>query len=302
MLSATKLRYEHETRDLLFTMSRLSYLRSLGFHCYGWQAAVIESDHRRKTINGARQAGKSTIVSLIPCHRAKYFRKSKSIVLGATERQAFLDMRKIKDFIAMDREYPDITRSSDVQIELANGSVITVVPATEKSARGDTPDVIVGDESSRIEDDVYRSGVVPMLNDNAECEFIQISTPNGRLGFFYRSQQQNRRWERYEVRSPWDVLDLEYRLAPAMEEEEYRKRKAAAGILAYYSPRHRNLEEQQMALEEMGPMLYRQENCCEFVEPDDQVFGYDAIEAMFAAEAPPLDISGIPEAPPLIGA
>jgi hypothetical protein len=211
-------------------------------------------------------------------------------------------MERILTFIALDPDYPAIKRNSDEQIELKNGSFIYVVPATEKSARGySKPRLIMIDEASRVPDQVYRSGILPMLTDNEACELILISTPNGRLGFFYNAMQSER-WDRYEIRAPWDVLDLEYQLVPAIPEEAYREERAQKGIRASYSPRHRNREEQQMNLEEMGPLMYRQEYGTEFVEPEDQVFSYEEIEAMFGHQVHPLMMTDhIPEAQPLEG-
>jgi hypothetical protein len=80
------------------------------------------------------------------------------------------------------------------------------------------------------------------------------------------------------------VDDLEMMLIPGKDESAYRKAKAKQGIKAYYSPRHHNQDEQQMNLEEMGPLMYRQEYCCEFVEPDEQVFGYDEVSNVFRSE------------------
>jgi hypothetical protein len=240
----------------------------------------MESGHRRKIINGARQAGKSTIVSAKPCHTARFYPKSISLIIAATEKQAFLDMEKVKEFIARDDEYPEVKRHSDELVTLENGSWIMVAAATEKGARGPSaPRLILLDEASRIEDVVYRSGVIPMLTNNPECELISISTPNGKSGFFYESFN-NTKWERYEVRSPWEPAGMEYRLLESENEEAYRERRAAEGIAAWYSPRHFNKEEQEFNLTEMGMRMYRQEYRCEFIEPEDQVFSYEEIERM----------------------
>jgi hypothetical protein len=273
-----------ERKDLLYTLSPLAYIHSLGFNPFDWQSEIISSTHKRKVCDGARQSGKSTITSGKPCHVARFYPGSLSVILAATEKQAVEDMEKIKDFMSRDVEYPEIVRDSDSLIELKNKSRILVVPATEKAARGfSSPHIIIMDESSRIEDGVYKSGVIPMLTDNEKCEVILISSPNGRTGFFFKAFQSER-WERYEVRSPWDVDDLEMLLIPGADEAAYRKAKAKQGIKAYYSPRHHNQDEQQMNLEEMGPLMYRQEYCCEFVEPDEQVFGYDEVSNVFRSE------------------
>jgi hypothetical protein len=219
--------------------------------------------------------------------------------VAATEQQAFYDMEKVKDFIVHDPNYPKVDRDSDRLVTLFNGSWIMVVPATEKAARGPSaPRLILLDEASRIEDIVYRSGIIPMLTNNPECELISISTPNGKEGFFFESFN-NSRWERYEVRSPWDVADIEFRLKPSIPEAEYRQRRAGKGIKAFYSPRHENREEQEFNLGEMGPLMYRQEYCVEFVEPEDQVFSYDDIERLMSNRAEGINLDGIGEAEPL---
>ena len=271
---------KNDALSLLHTISCYHYVRSLGFYPYEWQKAILSSVHKRKVINGARQAGKSTIVSAKPCHIAKHYAGSVSIIIAATEYQAFLDMEKVKSFIAQDKGYPKRERDSDRLIILDNGSWIMVVPATEKAARGpSTPRLILLDEASRIEDIVYTSGVIPMLTENPDCELISISTPHGKQGFFYKSFN-NPKWERYEIRSPWKVVDLEFRLIPAEPEEEYRRKCAEKGIIGFDSPRHRNQQEQEFNLGEMGPRMYRQEYGPQFVEPEDQIFGYDEIERM----------------------
>jgi len=289
---------QNEALDLLHTISPYHYVRSLGFKPYEWQKAILKSTHLRKTINGARQAGKSTIVSAKPCHIARHYPESVSIIIAATEWQAFLDMEKVKTFIAQDPTYPRMVRDNDRLIVLNNGSWIMVIPATEKAARGPSaPRLILLDEASRIEDIVYTSGVIPMLTENPECELISISTPNGRQGFFYKSFN-NPKWERYEIRSPWEVIDLEFKLKPAEPEEEYRRKCAEKGIIGFNSPRHLNQQEQEFNLGEMGPRMYRQEYGPQFIEPEDQVFGYDEIEKMMNNTVEPFDPDEIGDAEP----
>jgi hypothetical protein len=291
---------KNEADDLLFTLSPLHYIRSIGFRPYKWQSDILKSKHPRKVINGARQAGKSTIVSTKPCHVAKYYPGSVSIIVAPTEQQAFYDMEKVKAFISSDPDYPEKARSSDRLIVLENKSWIMVVPATETSARGPSaPRLILLDEASRIEETVYRSGILPMLNSSPHYELVSISTPNGQKGFFYESYNSPN-WERYEVRSPWNVADTEFRLLKAEPEEKYRKRMEAIGIRACYSPQHTDREKQEFLLGEMGAYMYRQENCVEFVEPSDQIFSYDEIETLRQSAARPVDLERIGTAEPLL--
>lgn len=278
-------------RDLLCAISPSFYLSTLGFQCFEWQKALLDSRHKRKLVNGARRAGKSQSVAGPPCHRARYKAGSFSIVLAAIEKQAWEDINLIRDFAAKDPGLK-IVRSSDELVEFANRSRIMVVPATEKGARGfPEPDIIVLDEASRIPDEVYSSGVRPMLTNNPRCTLYAISTPAGREGFFYRAWETTH-WERYEVRAPWDVTDDGMQLVPAIPEEQYRAERARKGIRAWYSPRHYDLKIELENLLEMKARTYRQEACVEFVEKEGAAFRYKDIEAMFTREVAPLRAGG----------
>ena len=292
---------QSEVLNLLHTTSPYHYVKSLNYKSpYDWQAAILKSRHKRKVINGARQAGKSTIISAKPCHIAKHYPESVSIIIAATEYQAFLDMEKVKEFIAHDPTFPELKRESDRLIVLDNKSWIMVVPATEKSARGPSaPRLILLDEASRIEDIVYTSGVIPMLTDNPDAELISISTPNGKSGFFFKSFK-NPKWERYEIRSPWKVIESDLRLEPAEPEDEYKAKCAKKGIIGFNSPRHMDRAEQQFNLEEMGTLMYKQEYGPLFVEPKDQVFDYEDIERLMNSNIAPFEPDKIGIAEPLI--
>lgn len=286
-----------ERQDLLYTLDPYRYVLSLGIEPYTWQRALLSSPHKRLHVNGARQAGKSTIISSKPCWRARFYPGSLSVVLAATEKQAVEDMERIKSFMAADTDYPEIKRTSDALIELDNKSRILVVPATEKAARGySSPDIIMLDEDSRIPDEVYQSGVRPMLTHNQKCQMIAISTPNGHTGHFARASRSEH-WERYIIRAPYDIDEVEIRLVPAGPEEDFAKACAANGFKGFYSPRHGIIGEQQENLEEMGVLMYRQEYLCEYVEPQDQVFSYDDIARAMAAGVDALPASVLTPAP-----
>jgi hypothetical protein len=281
-----------EVEDLLFSFSPRAYVEAIEARSlFPWQADVLEDPAHFICIDGARQGGKSTIVAKPAAHSAHFFPGSLTVILAATEKQAQEDMRKVKAFIAFDHDYPAIVRSSDSLLELANGSRIIVVTATEDSARGFSqydqgPRLIILDEASRIDEIVFASGVLPMLTDNKDAVLLVISTPRGRKGFFWEAMQ-DKTFSRYHIRAPWDVIDTEWRLVPAAPEEQFRKDCAKKGIKGYYSPRDRWIEQQQFFLRKLGPLLYRQEKLGEFVEPMDQVFSYDEIDRMFNREDKP---------------
>ena len=272
--------YSKAIQDLHLAASIPAYARTLGIRPFVWQDVVLSDTWNFIAIAGARQSGKSFVVYIVPTHTAKYHPGSLSLILAATETKAGLDMKKVKDYMSRDPSYPEMVRSSDSEIQLANKSWIAVVPATERSARGYSgPAVVIADEGSRIEEEVYVSGIIPFFTDNPDGVFYNISSPNGRSNFFARAMSSDD-WSRYVIRAPWEVDDMQWRLEP-FEVEPWVRRMNNAGINAYTSPRHENLAEQQRNLTQMGPLMYRQEYLAEFVEAADQVFKNDDIDYAF---------------------
>lgn len=261
--------------DIARASSPSVYLQSIGFNAFKWQKIVASTSSTRIILLCSRQAGKSTIVSSIPCHTAKYQSGSLNIVIAPTEDQAKEDILKIKDFIAHDPTYPHLKRDGSDIIALDNGSRIIVVVATDRGARGySRPRTVVLDEASRIPDVVYKSGVVPMMNNNPQGKVFMLSTPFGRTGFFYDTwTRQSSTWQKIFVRTPYDVDPSDsLRLIKAEPEEVFKERCAREGIIGLYSPNHESCEGQQEILEEIGETQYQQEFCCDFVEINGQVF------------------------------
>ena len=278
----------HEIRSGL---DPVSYLSSIGWNVFPWQDAVLSDPSTRICIDGARQGGKSTIMSAVTCHHAKYYPGSLSVILAPTLMQAGEDMMKIKAFIACDRRYPKLVRSGAQEIQLLNGARILVLTASDDAARGfSNPDIILFDEASRIPDEVFEA-VRPMITDNPYARIYEISTPNGKQGFFY-DHFSSPRWSRYLVRAPWIAVSGAY--GPelvAIDEKTARKTlksnlppgAKADDIKLFFSPRHYTEEEQTEALEQMHIRKYLQEYGCEFVDAEDQVFSQQLIEEMFSS-------------------
>lgn len=292
---------KQERDDLKYTFAPLKYAADIGLNAYQWQEDVENSDSPYIAINGCRRGGKSFFISFKPCHKARFFPGSITLITAPTEAQAFEDMRFVRSFMAKDRNYPEIVRASDKQIELDNGSRIIVLTATEVSARGyPNPHLLIADEAGFIRNVIFEDCLLPMLNGNPDCRMLIISSPHGRSGdpgkFFYDTMQ-DKNFERFEVRAPFDIDPEDpTNLIPAIPEKEYKAAKIKDGIRAYYSPRHTNLREQRFILSRQGALKYAQNQLAVFVEPEDQVFSYDEIERAFGHSIAPLS-SGIGEAP-----
>ncbi len=290
-MAATKKQYRltPEEKKAMHTFlqwqDRSYYIESLGWKCFEWQQTVLQSDSKRKVINGARQSGKSTIVSAVPAHTARFYPGSISIIGAPTENQANETMNKVISFINMDPDYPRLQKCSNEEVELENGSRIIVRTAKSDTFRGySCPRVIILDEASRIDDEAYTSGARPMLTDNPDGELYLISTPFGQEGFFYNAMHDTKGiWEKWNIRSPYTVVGTgaEARLEPYISEEEFKAEGQRKGIHCFYSPRHRDYDFNAEQLEEMKQMQYRQEYETLFIEKTGQVFSYDEIADMF---------------------
>ena len=298
-------------RDLKYGLSRSSYAISCGFHPYAWQTAVLESHAKFKIIDGARQSGKSTIVSVIPAHKAKFKAKSLSLVIAPTRAQANEDMLKIKELMSKDPSYPTLVKNSAFEVTLSNKSRIVVVTATDKAARGySAPDDILVDEASRVPDTVYSSAILPMQTASPDdFELILISTPFGKQGFFYDCWANSEVYEKFEIKAPWAVDErFPTRLFEAMPEEQFRASREKMNIFGAYSLQHRSYEQQVEILRQQGTLIYQQEFLGEFVDRNDAVFRRSDLDRAFFPESYPeeLRLSGnnavimpAPEALPL---
>ncbi len=263
------------------------YLESLGFKCYEWQKEILKPGITRLILNCARQSGKSTGVSAMAVHQAKFTPGSLILIFAPTEAQAEELMMRVSEFIRAD---PSIilVRDSSITKKFINGSRIRAFTASPKSARGySDPDIIIFDESAYVEDELYLT-VRPMMT-GGQTKLVLLSTPRGKTGFFYETwTRPSDRWTKVLVKVP----DIQHITSPGdhvpFDHNEFVTVNAQKGIKAYISPRHMTeflLEE----YETMGPHWYAQEYGCEFRDPIDNVFDFDMVLSAFDTEEEAID-------------
>lgn len=280
----------HVLKEMASGLSIPTYLRSCGFDPFDWQCAVLSDPSTRICIDGARQGGKSTIISAGACHMAKYKPKSLTLVIAPTKAQASEDIIKIRHFIASDKNYPALVKNNTEVIETVTGSRILVIVASDDGARGySNPDLIIFDEASRIPDEVFEA-VRPMITNNLKARIYEISTPNGKQGFFY-NHFCDPHWSRYFVRTPFEPYETGNGTELEMIDRESCIKQLKSNlppnagydrIKFFFSPRHYNEEEQKEALRGLHLRKFKQEYGCEFVDADDAVFSQSLIELMFS--------------------
>jgi len=275
------------TESLRATLAPRQYLRSLGFTPFLWQDWALDQSLRRLLLNCCRQAGKSTVIAAKAAHKAKFFSGSLIILVSPALRQSKELMRKVEDFIALDKSFPPASEEDNqLTKEFKNRSRIVALPGSEKTIRGlSGPTLIIIDEASRIPDELYKA-IRPMMS-GADTELVLMTTPFGKRGVFYDAWSRSKRWTKIEVVGQ-DILGR------FPNEQVYVQLRRKEGIKACYSPRH-SVEFLEEELEEMGEWWYRQEYGGEFMDPIDSVFNMEDVRAAIINDTPAISFAPIIE-------
>ena len=220
-----------------------------------WQLRLLHSGAPRVLLNCARQSGKSTMAAILALHRALLRPASLILILAPAERQAKELFSKVAEFYRSLGHPIPAESYRKLGMELVNRSRIEALPGTEKTVRGFSgADLLIVDEAARVDDGLYYA-VRPMLAVSGG-RLMLLSTPWGKRGVFFEEWTGGEGWERYEV--------------PATE---------CPRIPASF------LEEERRALPDF---IYRQEYCTEFVDTEDQLFGYELVSSSITDEVQPL--------------
>jgi hypothetical protein len=245
--------------DLRLAIDPNAFARAAGLEADldPWQLQVLDAPELKLCLNCSRQAGKSTVSALLAVRHALYQPGSLTLLVSPSQRQSGELFRKALGFYHAVPVKAPIRAESALRLELTNGSRIVSLPGSEKTTRGySKASLIVLDEASRIEDGLI-SSLRPMMATAKGARFVVMSTPFGRRGFFF---------ERWHADDPgWLKIEI-----PATE---------CPRIPAEF------LQEQER---ELGPLLYRQEYRCEFVDSAETLFASALVEAAFDPAIQPL--------------
>ena len=237
--------------DLRLALDRVAFAhKAFRFLPYGdrpdgWQEELLRSTSKRIILNCARQSGKTTAVAALALHTAIYRPRSFCLIYAPSQDQSTEFFKRVEELahgLGMDAVNPEALRKTGM--DLKNGSRIEARPGSARTARGRTADLIVIDEASWVEDNLYHS-LRPSLAVTGG-RLVVLSTPYGKRGFFYEEWTEGEEWERYEVPAPkcpritQDFLEGERRTTPEW--------------------------------------WFRQEYFCEFRETEDQLFTFEMIE------------------------
>lgn len=255
MIQATRRLIEQreaqEARDALLLAKRV------GITPDAWQADLLRTRAQQMILLCSRQAGKSTVTSLLALHEALYQPGALVLLLSPSLRQSQELFRKVKDsYNALEVKTVAAREESSLRMEFGNGARIVALPGKEETIRGFSGvRLLVVDEASRVPDALYMA-VRPMLAVSGG-RIVLLSTPFGKRGFFHQEWTEGGvAWRRVKVTA--------YDCPRIAREWLVQERKS------------------------IGDWWFRQEYLCEFVESVDSVFAYDDIMRALDADVKPL--------------
>jgi hypothetical protein len=179
------------------------------------------------------------------------------LILAPALRQSQESFRQVRQTLnALGPAAPPIVRETALGLEMVNGSRIICLPGKEATVRGYSwVALLIVDEASRVADDLYQA-VRPMLAVSGG-RILLLSTPHGKRGFYH---------EEYTDGGPdWTRVTVTAHQVPRIPRAWLEAERAR-----------------------IGDWWFRQEYLCEFVDTDDQVFGYDLVMRAITSDVAPL--------------
>ncbi len=244
--------------DLRYALSSVDFaVECLGINPDPWQKEVLQSTSKRMALNCCRQAGKSTVASILTGQYALYNEEILALLISPSQRQSSELFRKVTHFIKRLQAVPKLIEDNKLSLQLENGSRIISLPGEESNIRGySNVGLILIDEAARVSDDLYRA-LRPMLAVS-NGSLIMMSTPFGKRGFFYDEWQNGDNWMKVQV---------------------------SANECPRISNNFLELEKKSL-----GDWWFRQEYMCEFVDTEDQLFSHDEVKNAIDFGIEPLSI------------
>jgi Terminase large subunit, T4likevirus-type, N-terminal len=229
----------------------------LGFEPDALQAEVLASTANRGILNCSRQWGKSTVAAARAVHRAFTRPGVLVVVASPSERQSGEFLRKVEVMAARLGIPARGDGHNTLSLAMPNGSRIVGLPGSEGTVRGfSAVSLLLIDEAARVPDPLYKA-LRPMLAVG-RGDLWMMSTPYGKQGFFYETWEHGgSKWKRVRATGP----DCARIPAEFLEEER--------GVL--------------------GPLYFRQEFLCEFLDNGGAVFDRELVEGALDDSITPVE-------------
>jgi Terminase large subunit, T4likevirus-type, N-terminal len=221
-----------------------------------WQKDLLLSTENQAILNCSRMAGKSEITSIIALFHAINNPQSLILCVSPSLRQSGELLKKITNHYHELGKPLGATIDSATTLQLSNRSRIVSLPASEKTVRGYSADLICVDEASRCPEELFIA-IRPMRALGGRL--ILLSSPAGKRGTFHREWTEGEGWKKIEVKAT-DVP----RISSTFLDSERRS---------------------------LGERWYQQEYMCSFTESEAALLSYDIIQRAVRDDVEELNIN-----------
>jgi len=224
-----------------------------------WQHQVLCSQAPGILLNCSRQSGKSTVATYLALWEVLCVPDSLTLILSPSERQSKRLFRKVmRGFNRLGRPVtPEI--ENKLELELANGSQLYALPASEGTIRGfDAVSLLLIDEAGDVPDDLYRA-VRPMLAVSGG-RIVAMGTPKGKRGWWWRewSGQTEEDDPEGSPEGDWERVEVDATMCPRIPPAFLAKERRSLGV------------------------FFEQEYMCRFLDAENQIFPTEVVEAAVA--------------------
>lgn len=184
-------------RELARSIDPVEFCRQF-FEPDSWQVAALTSTEDQIILNCSRMAGKSEITSVLALFCALNNAGSLILCVSPSLRQSGELLKKIVNHYEELKRPLGATINSATTLQLSNRSRIVSLPASEKTVRGYSADLICVDEASRCPEELFVA-IRPMRALGGRL--ILLSSPAGKRGTFFREWTEGVGWKKIEVKA-----------------------------------------------------------------------------------------------------
>jgi hypothetical protein len=163
-----------------------------------WQRDLLLSTENQVIMCCSRMAGKSEITSVIALAEAINNAGSLILCVSPSLRQSGELLKKIVNHYEELKRPLGATINSATTLQLSNRSRIVSLPASEKTVRGYSANLICVDEASRCPEELFVA-IRPMRALGGRL--ILLSSPAGKRGTFFREWTEGVGWKKIEVKA-----------------------------------------------------------------------------------------------------
>jgi uncharacterized protein YuzE len=195
-----------DSLDLKKLVTEPSYFveEFIGVEPFDYQKEFLDNPANRKLFVAGRRVGKSRSASWKALWYAITHAEAEVLLTAKTQRQSMELFRQIKAEIrqseAENSEW-GIQRETRTEVNFSNGSRIVCLPLGRDGSniRGYGADLLIVDEAAYVPEEIFQEVLMPFLAVG-ENQFVMISTPRGKRGFFWdRYDESNRGENQYFV-------------------------------------------------------------------------------------------------------